>query len=305
MIDPKNRSNMDMIKQRERWEYLGESLNHIITEEELVTLLVTELPAFQRLQEAEEGTEVDEWWAEVADVTLGGEKQFPILSRFTTLVLITILIYIIIRFALGLCTICNSSSEVERNFSDMEAMFADSRVSNMGQDLLEAKMMVKNAVKGESVNCARCIEAKEDRKKRAEAGEKLPTEKCQHCHCLFYEVDAEFLAELRDSQPSKRYHEKGDKLLKENESKKKELEEAEKMAKREEDVRIMKEVKLVRKSYDQKKKELEKEKLEKEGDGKKANDDDGKNVKKAKKRIIAIEKIDVTKKKKKKLTFLF
>ena len=61
MIDPKNRSNMDMIKQRERWEYLGESLDHIITEEELVTLLVTELPAFQRLQEAEEGTEVDEW----------------------------------------------------------------------------------------------------------------------------------------------------------------------------------------------------------------------------------------------------
>ena len=148
---------------------MGESLNHIITEEELVTLLVTELPAFQRLQEAEEGTEVDEWWAEVADVTLGGEKQFPILSRFTTLVLITILIYII-RFTLGLCTICNSSSEVERNFSDMEVMFAASRVSNMGQDLLEAKMMVKNAVKGESVNCAGALKPRRTERRGQKQG---------------------------------------------------------------------------------------------------------------------------------------
>ena len=59
---------MDITEQRERWEYLGESLNHIIKEEELVKLLITELPAFQRLEEAEEGKEVDEWWAEVADV---------------------------------------------------------------------------------------------------------------------------------------------------------------------------------------------------------------------------------------------
>ena len=201
VIDPKNRSHMDLTKQRERWEYLGESLNHIIKEEELVSLLV-----FQRLEEAKEGKEVDVWWAEVADVTLGGERQFPILSRFTILILITIIIFT--RFALGLCTICNSSSEVKRNFSDMEAMFADSRVSNMGQELLDAKMMVKNAVKGESVNCARCLQAKEDRKKRALAGEKLPNEKCQHCHCSFYEVDAEFLAELRNSEPSQRYHAK-------------------------------------------------------------------------------------------------
>ena len=33
-----------------------------------MTKLATELPAYQRLAEAEEGMEVDEWWAEVADV---------------------------------------------------------------------------------------------------------------------------------------------------------------------------------------------------------------------------------------------
>ena len=59
------------------------------------------------VEEAEsEGMEVDLWWAQVAEATLGGEKKFPILSRL----------------ALALCTICNSSSEVERDFSDMEAV---------------------------------------------------------------------------------------------------------------------------------------------------------------------------------------
>ena len=54
----------------------------------------------------------------------------------------------------------------------------------------------------------------------------------------------------------------------------------------------------MRKLYDQKKKkDLGKEKLEKEKEG------NGKKVKKAKKRLIAIEKVDVTIKKKK-LAFL-
>ena len=74
-----------MTGQEKRWLYLGESLSHVIQGEELVTMLATELPAYQRLVEAEEGMEVDEWWAEVANVTLGGERQFPILSRFTLL----------------------------------------------------------------------------------------------------------------------------------------------------------------------------------------------------------------------------
>lgn len=84
VIDPINRSHMDLGLQKEKWKYLGQSLDHIVKEEELVRLLNTELPAYQRLEEAEEGKEVDDWWSEVAEVTLGGERQFPILSRFTT-----------------------------------------------------------------------------------------------------------------------------------------------------------------------------------------------------------------------------
>ena len=61
---------MDLVKQREKWQYLGQSLDHIVKEEELAKLLTTELTAFQRL---EEGKEVDEWWAEGAEGTLGDE----------------------------------------------------------------------------------------------------------------------------------------------------------------------------------------------------------------------------------------
>ena len=95
---------MDFQDQKDKWTILGKQLNHIITEEELRRLLTVELPNYRLLEVAEEGVEVDLWWSQVADSMLGGERQFPILSR------------------LALCTICNSSSEVERDFSDMEAI---------------------------------------------------------------------------------------------------------------------------------------------------------------------------------------
>ena len=74
---------------------------------------------------------MDEWWADAGDVELGGEKQFPNLSNF----------------ALALCTVPNSSSEVKRSFSDMEAIFSNSKAANIGQELLEAKMTVKGSMK--------------------------------------------------------------------------------------------------------------------------------------------------------------
>ena len=94
---------MDLCDQRERWRRLGTQLNHLITEDELGRLLLEELPPFQKLEQAREGCEVDEWWADAGDVELGGEKQFPNLSNF----------------ALTLCTVPNSSPEVERDFSDL------------------------------------------------------------------------------------------------------------------------------------------------------------------------------------------
>ena len=49
--------------------------------------------------------------------------------------------------------------EVERDFSDMEVIFADSRANTT--ELLEAKMMVKSSLKNEANNCARRTEGRE------------------------------------------------------------------------------------------------------------------------------------------------
>jgi len=289
VIDPRNRSHMDLVKQREKWEYLGQSLDQIVKEEELARLLTTELPAYQRLEEAEEGKEVDKWWAEVAEVTLGDERQFPILSRFTTIITILTLTSILNRLALALCTVCNSSSEVERDFSDMEAIYADSRAHATGQELLEAKMMVKSTMKAEANNCARCIASKEDRRKSALAGEKLSVEQCQHCHCSFYHVDDELLAELRNSEPSKKSHKS--ELVKDKESKK--VEPDSKKVKEIQEVKVKREVLQLKKNLKEKKGK-EKEEKDKE---KLLKDKEIKVTKKAAKKRVAIEKVDVTKKK--------
>ena len=287
---------MDFQDQKDKWTILGKQLNHIITEEELRRLLTVELPNYRLLEVAEEGVEVDLWWSQVADSMLGGERQFPILSR------------------LALCTICNSSSEVERDFSDMEAIYADSRANATGQKLLEAKKTVKSAVKQKARKCARCQAYKEDRKKRAFAGERLPREQCNHCHCSFLEVDEELLADLQSCGPHQRF-EQSEKKAAVGECKEK-SDAAKKKKKEDYEVMLRKETLLMRRRFQEKKaleKELEKKAAEKEEKRKAIGTEknkvaDGKEKKKAGKRRgikrVAIEKQAADDKKKKKLSFL-
>ena len=276
VIDPINRQHMDLTEQKDNWKFLGESLSHVISKDNLMVLLVVELPDFQRLQAAEAGVEVDLWWSQVAEVTMGGERQFTHISRL----------------ALALCTVASSSSEVERNFSDMEAVYSDSRANRTEEALLEAKMTVKSAVKKEEANCRRCVEAEEDRKRRTEAGEKLGPKHINHCHCKLLEVDAELIADLRNCGPHKRAEESEKKSKVDNLKKKKDLEEAKKKAVPEEAEKLKKAVFQLRKNYCEKQKEKEKEK-EKEGV-----------VKKKKKKRVAIEKLAASQRKRQKLGFL-
>ena len=276
VIDPKCREQMDLSEQRERWSYLGRQLTHVITDEELGKILMEELPAYQMLEPCKEGVGVDEWWAEVAEVTIGGEKQFLHLSNF----------------ALALSTVPNSSSEVERDYSDMEAIFANSKAHGTGQELLEAKMTVKSAMKNEAANCARCIAAKEERKEKTMATEKVAQKvKCDHCHCKFFKVDNELLADLRDHQPFKRSKESDLKKAAENVKTKKNLEDLE-LKRKEEDLRnLNREVHEMKKRFLEAKVKAVKQK------------EDVLKVKAPKKRI-AIEKVESDNRKKKKLAFL-
>ena len=282
-----NRQQMSIQDQKNKWLCLGKQLNHIIMEDELVRLLTVELPDFQFVEEAEsEGMEVDLWWAQVAEATLGGEKKFPILSRL----------------ALALCTICNSSSEVERDFSDMEAISADPRANATGQKLLDAKMTVKSAVKQESKRCARCKASKEDRKRRAAAGEGLPRDQCAHCHCSFLEVDKELLTDLRNCGPRKRWEESDKKAAAKQKEKEKASDEDKKKRKEDYERMLKKETVLMKKRYQEEKREEAEKEKRKDAESKEKRKSAEKGEKK-KRKIVAIVK-EADDKKKKRLAFL-
>ena len=54
--------------------------------------------------------------------------------------------------------------DIAKLFSDMEAIYSDPKSNFTGQDLMQAKMSVKSAVKGQEKYCGRCIEAERERK---------------------------------------------------------------------------------------------------------------------------------------------
>ena len=92
-------------------------------------------------------------------------------------------------------------------------------------------------MKNEAANCARCIAAMDERKEKTVASEKVALKvKCDHCHCKFFKVDEELLANLRDHQPFKKSKESDLKKAAENVKAKKNLEDM-KCKREEEDLR--------------------------------------------------------------------
>ena len=78
-----------------------------MSEDDRIVLLTQELVSYQSLEPAVADIEVDDCWRRVGEVTIGDEKQFPILSRL----------------ALSLCTVCPCGSEAERDFSTVPHLF--------------------------------------------------------------------------------------------------------------------------------------------------------------------------------------
>ena len=217
ILEPDSKEELSLPQQREMWGGLASQCNHIVSEDDRIVLLTQELVSYQSLEPAGADIEVDDWWRRVGEVTVGDEKQFPILSRL----------------ALSLCTVCPSGSEAERDFSDMEAIYSDRKSNSAGQDLMQAKMSVKSAVKGQEKYCGRCIEAENDRKERKLRGEDAKRRQCSHCHCGFLDVDDNLLAELRKKEPSKMFGERNKKRLVENKEEEIKLSEKKELSKEE------------------------------------------------------------------------
>ena len=77
--------------------------------------------------------EVDKWWASVAKLKHKEDRSqvFPHLSKL----------------ALGLCTVYNSSSPAERDFTVQSHIYADKRVHKLGQKKLVAKTTLRSSVR--------------------------------------------------------------------------------------------------------------------------------------------------------------
>ena len=276
VLEPGSKEQLSLPQQRVMWSGLASQCNHIVSEEDRTVLLTQELVSYQSLEPAEEDVEVDDWWRKVGEVTIGDEKQFPILSRL----------------ALSLCTVCPSGSEAERDFSDMEAIYSDPKSNSTGQDLMQAKMSVKSAVKGQEKYCKRCIEAEKERKEMKARGEDVKRRQCSHCHCGFLDVDDNLLAELRNKQPGKMFKERNKKRLVENKEEETKLSEKKEQKKEEAKKDFEREVSDMKKRFQNARVKALKEK---------------KDVSKVKvpKKNIPIDKVEATKRKEKKLAFIF
>lgn len=277
VLEPSFKEKESLAKQREMWKVLGSQCNHIVSREDLVVLLTQELVAYQSLESAAEEVEADEWWGLVAEVKLGGEEQFPIMSFL----------------ALGCCTISPSSSEAERDFSAMSDIFANPKSNATEQELLDAKMVVKSSMKQEQETCARCVASIEERNKKLSKGETVPKRfQISHCHCSLVRIDDDLLADIRSCEPFKKEKKEQEERAKENKAKEKEQVERKAKDDAEEENDLKKEITdMKRKFQDARVRALK-------------NKEDMTEVKVPKKRI-AIEKLDETERKKKKLQFVF
>ena len=189
ILSPKEK-NLPVQEAREVWRFLAESFPNIVAEIDLDRLLYSELPKYTTIEDPEEGIQVDEWWARVADVEICEEKFFKHLSHL----------------ALGLSTIYNSSSEVERDFSKINLVYAGNRKDSITQTKLQNKLCIQAAVSEEGKSCKRCIENEEVRDKKMKDGGVVGRRQVNHCHCSFIDPDPEVLSDLKSGGPGHRFN---------------------------------------------------------------------------------------------------
>ena len=171
------------------WLYLAEKFPSVISLHELDDLKF-ELVDYRQLDDDDDLDKItpDEWFGRVALMVTAGEKRFPVLSKL----------------ALALCTIYNSLSETERDFSLQNLIHTDSKRNAMSQEKLQSHLCIKSHASHLSKHCMRCQDSMGKKSKE----EKQGRHQTQHCHCSFMIPDEELLAKLRASLPYQDWNKK-------------------------------------------------------------------------------------------------
>ena len=112
------------------------------------------------------------------------------------------------KLALGLAMVHKSSSEAERDISQLDQIFAGDKKSKINQTTMNAKINVQSSDSGEGKTCSRCIAADKERDDKAARGEVMGRRQVSHCHCSFLNPDEEELADMKSGGPGRRCVEK-------------------------------------------------------------------------------------------------
>ena len=254
VIDPSNWSLAKMDMLRRKWRNLAEQWENVITVEEVPQLLdeVTAMVLREELKELKEVEDLDMVYSKILKMKEQGKPAFPLMARLGS----------------SICTIYNSSSPAERDFSLMKTFVGDPAKSCTKTEMLNAKMQIKAEINSLSRLCSKCKE----NKIKFDSGERKTAE-CQHCHCDLWRPSEELLVTVRGGAASQRYKKDLEKRRAEAEVKIKRLENAkeEEVAKTKKDMKL--EIIMLRKRSAMKDKQVEEEAKKREEAEKKKKQD--------------------------------
>ena len=159
----------------------------------------------------------------------------------------------------------NSSSEVERDFSQQNNLFANPHNNRKSQLTLQNQMSVISATSLEGNKCEVCLEAIETREtyRKENPTKNISKYRSFHCHCSLLVPEKELINFCKDGDPNRKMNQdrkdKADQKLIDDEI----ANELNKDDKEKEAADLVKEVVKFRKKYRDEQMELEKEKAQK------------------------------------------
>ena len=187
VMDPKfwRLGKGDML--RRKFKILAEQWKEVIPGEDIPKLQEEVAAMLHRREEVEELREeedLDVVFSKVSKMEELENPAFPLLAKLGS----------------SLCTIYNSSSPAERDFSLMKTFVGDPNKGNTRKEMLNAKMHIKAEVNSLGRSCTKC----KDNKEKFQRGERK-TERVEHCHCDLWHPSEELLRTVRRGAAAQRY----------------------------------------------------------------------------------------------------
>ena len=145
-----------------------------------------EVAAMLQREELKEVEDLDMVYSKMLKMEELGDPAFPLMAKLGS----------------SICTIYNSSSPAERDFSLMKTFVGDPARSCTKMEMLKDKMQIKAEVNSFFRSCAK----RKANKKKFQAGErKTAPAQTNHCHCDLWRPSEELLVTVGGGAAAQRY----------------------------------------------------------------------------------------------------